>query len=163
MAEASLGSNVHRTGSVAIITDSRGFGLQDDLDYICKREKLEINIQVFVWKGKGIVEAVKHTTKQLIRMAPRLVIIFAGICDVTQLDRDRWEISMADPNVEETVNRYEGQMDIIRHYLTLNLTEKRWSLAFCDLIGADIAKFNKTDQVHPQQDQMGGYHSGYQL
>lgn len=110
-----------------------------------------MNIQVFVWKGKGIVEAVKHTTKQQIWMAPRLVIIIAGICDVTQ---DHWELSMADPNVEETVNRYDGQMDTIRHYLSLNLTEKQWSLTFCELIGADLSKFNKTDRVQPQQEQM---------
>lgn len=154
MAEAPLKSKSNWTGPVAIITASRGYGLQDDLDYICKWEKRNVNIQVFVWKGKGIVEATKQTTQQLIWLAPRLVIIFAGICDVTQLDRDRWEISMTDMNVEETVDRYDGQMDIIRHYLSLNLTERPWSLAFCELIGADISKFNRLNQVHPQQDQM---------
>lgn len=154
MAEASLVNKSQWTGPVAIITDSRGFGLQDDLDCISKKENLDLNVQVFVWKGRGIVEATKQTTKQLIWMAPELVLIFAGICDVTQLDRVRWEISMADHNSEETADRFDGQMDIIRHYLSLNLTEKKWNLAFCELIGADMAKFNKMEVQHPQQEQM---------
>lgn len=105
-------------------------------------------------EGGGIIEATKQTSKQLIWMAPRLVLIFAGICDVTELDRATWQISMADRGSEETVNRYEGQMYIIRHHLKVFLTKKEWDLAFCELIGAEMSKHNKLEQPHPQQQQM---------
>lgn len=111
-------------GPVVIIADSRGYGLQQDLDELDRREHKSLNIQVFVWKGRGIVEATKQTSKQLIWMAPSLILIFAGICDVTELDKETWTVKMADENSEETVSRFEGQMDIIRHHLRIFLTEK---------------------------------------
>lgn len=61
---------------------------------------------------------------------------------------------MADESSEEAVQRYEGQMDIIRHHLSVFLTEKPFKVVFCELIGADIAKYNKQAQPHHQQDQL---------
>lgn len=68
---------------IVIITDSRGLGLQSELDRINKIEGTNLNIQVFVWQGRGITGAVKETWKQLIWMAPSLIIVSAGICDIT--------------------------------------------------------------------------------
>lgn len=136
-----------------IITDSRGKGLQNDIDYI-ERKETDLNMQVFVWKGRGIVEAVKQTSKQLVWMAPSLILVFAGICDVTELNRETREISLADPTPDETISRYTGQMDIIRHHLSIMLTEKEYKLAFCEVIGADIGKYNRSNQEHPQQGQL---------
>lgn len=154
MAEARPHMKSNQDGPVVIIADSRGYGLQHDLEELGRTEHKNLNIQVFVWKGRGIVEATKQTSKQLIWMAPRLILIFAGICDVTELDRDTWTIRMADENSEETVSRFDGQMDIIRHHLRIFLTEKAWDLAFCELIGADMSKHNNLDYPHPQQEQM---------
>lgn len=61
---------------------------------------------------------------------------------------------MADTTLEEAIDRYEGQMDYIRHHLSIVLTEKVHKVVFCEVIGADLAKFNKMDQPHPQQGQM---------
>lgn len=141
-------------GPAVIITDSRGFGLQTELDRINKRKETNLSIQVFVWKGRGITGAVKETTKQLVWIAPSLIIISAGICDITQLDRNTRQISMMDENKEEAVLRYEGQMDIIRHHLSVFLTEKPFKVVFCEVIGADIAKYNCQVQPHQQQEQL---------
>lgn len=143
-----------RKGSVVIITDSRGMGLQQEIDRIAKREDADMNIQVFVWRGRGIASATKETSKQLIWIAPSLVIILAGICDVTALDRETRQISLVDEAQEETVLRYEGLMDTIRHHLSVFLTERPYKLVFCELIGADMARYNKQEQPHPQQSQL---------
>lgn len=153
MAEAAR-RDLYLPGPVVIITDSRGYGLQADIDIIIQREGLEVNIQVFVWKGCGIAAAVKKTSKQLIWMAPSLVLIFAGICDVTDLNRETWQISLQDENPDETIMRYEGLMDTVRHHLTIFLTERSFKVVFCELIGADMARYNKMDHAHHQQDQL---------
>lgn len=87
-------------------------------------------------------------------MAPNLILVFAGICDVTELNRHTRELSLADPTPEETISRYDGQMDIIHHHLSIVLTEKEYKLAFCEVIGADMGKYNRSEQKHPQQDQL---------
>lgn len=140
--------------TVVIITDSRGYGLQTELDKIVKREGSNMNFQVFVWRGRGISGAVKKTSKQLIWMAPALILVSAGICDVTHLDKHSRQISLSDDNVEEAVQRYEGLMDIIRHHLTVFLSERPFKVVFCELIGANIAKYNNQDSTHYQQEQL---------
>lgn len=150
------GAGIHSTGGsigpVALITDSRGFGLQNELDNIERLEKLDLKIQVFVWKGRGITGAIRETSKQLVWLAPSLVMVFAGICDITSLNRTTRKLTMADPSQEEAVMRYDGQMDFIRHHLTIVLTEKPFKLVFCEMIGADLAKYNQDTQIHPQQE-----------
>lgn len=153
MAQAAA-NDLSTRGPVVLITDSRGHGLQLEIDSIIKREGLDMNVQVFVWRGKGIAGAVKATSKQLIWIAPSLIIVSAGICDITQLDRISRQISMADENVEETVTRYDGLMDIVRHHLTVFLTERPFKVVFCEVIGADIAKYNNQETEHPQQQQL---------
>lgn len=154
MAEAGACNSSENIGSVALITDSRGFGLQNELDHIEGIEKLGLKIQVFVWKGHGITEAIRKTSKQLVWLAPSLVMVLAGICDITSLNRTTRKISMADPAPEEAISRYDGQMDSIRHHLTIMLTEKPFKLVFCEMIGADMAKYNHDDHIHPQQEQL---------
>lgn len=154
MAEASIPTTGSKMGPVVIITDSRGFGLQSIIDRIEKEKQTDYKIQIFVWKGRGITGAVRETSKQMIWLAPRLVIVFAGICDVTMLNRDTRRLTMADSTPEEAISRYVGQMDSIRHHLTIMLTERPFKLAFCELIGADLAAYNRIDYEHPQQKQL---------
>lgn len=153
MAQSNVGPS--QSGeTVVIITDSRGFGFQAELDKIGRREGSNVNIQVFTWRGRGITGSVKETSKQLIWMAPSLIIVSAGICDITHRDRNSRQISIADENIDQAVQRYEGQMDIIRHHLSVFLTEKPYKLVFCELIRADITKYNNQDYVHPHQEQL---------
>lgn len=143
-----------KSRQIVIITDSRGYGLQAELDGITKREGTNINFQVFVWRGRGIAGAVKETSKQLVWMAPTYIIVTAGICDITYLDRNSRQISMTDTSPEEAIQRYDGLMDTIRHHLSIFLTEKPFKVVFCELIGADIAKYNGQVHTHHQQEQL---------
>lgn len=154
MAEASIPPPTDLKGPVVIITDSRGFGLQGIIDRIEKEEKTDYKIQTFVWKGRGITGAVRETSKQMVWLAPRLVIVFAGICDITTLNRTTRVLTMADPTPEEAIDRYEGQMDYIRHHLTIMLMERPFKVVFCELIGADLAVYNHMNHEHPQQKQL---------
>lgn len=66
-------------GPVVIVTDSRGFGFQDEIDKLIKQDGTEISVQVFVWRRRGIASAVKETSKQLVWIAPSLIVVFEGI------------------------------------------------------------------------------------
>lgn len=154
MAEASQTVSLKYGGPVVIITDSRGQGLQEEMDAIERREETDHKIQLFVWKGRGITGAIRESSIQLVWIAPSLIIVYAGICDVTSLNRSTWKISMADLTPDEAISRYEGQMDYIRHHLSIVLTEKPHKIFFCEIVGADLAKFNKSDPPHPSQAQM---------
>lgn len=133
---------------IVIIADSRGAGLQAEIDSLNKGKH---KISVFVHKGKGIVEAVKLTSKTLVWMAPDHVIVLAGICDVTQIDRTTRVVSLREMNKDLLIDRFKGQMDIIRHHLSIFLTEKKHKLTFCHVIGMDLALYNHQPGEHPHQ------------
>lgn len=42
-------------------------------------------------------------------------------------------------------------MDIISHFLSINLVEKKYKLAFSQIVGMDLAVYNRQDQPHPNQ------------
>lgn len=133
---------------IAIIADSRGVGLQAVLDRL---NEAKHKISVFVHKGRGIVAAVKETSKTLIWMAPDHIFVLAGICDITQINRITRIVSLRDDNLEQLLDRFTGQMDIIRHHLSIFLTERKYKLSFCHVIGMDLAIHNHLHQEHPRQ------------
>lgn len=134
---------------VAIVTDSRGQGLQDELDRVNDKR---YDIKVFLKKGCGIAQAIRETSKSLVWMAPDIIIVVAGICDITQLDRVHWTVSLQDEDVSCTVDGIVGCMDATRHHLSIVLTEKPHKVIFCHIVGMDMAKFNKMEGKHPQQE-----------
>lgn len=134
---------------IAIVTDSRGQGLQEELNRVNLKG---YTIKVFVKKGCGIAQAVRETSKSLVWMAPDIIIVLAGICDVTQLNRSQWTVSLQDEDINCTIDGIVGCMDATRHHLSIVLTEKPHRIIFGHIVGMDIAKFNRSEQKHPQQD-----------
>lgn len=106
---------------VVIVADSRGKGLQRDLDAL--NSEGSVNIKVLVKKGRGMVELIRDTSKELVWMAPYQIYVLAGICDVTRLDRDSMTVSLREDMVETLVGKIEGSMDAARHHLSIMLTQ----------------------------------------
>lgn len=148
MAMSQVGSVATQVKRIAIVTDSRGVGLQEELDSINEHA---FDIKVFVKKGNGIAQAVRETSKSLIWMAPDLVLVLAGICDITQLNRAEWTVSLPEESVARIVDCFQGSMDATRHHLSIFLTERPHSVIFSQIVGMDMAKFNRMDEKHPQQ------------
>lgn len=69
--------------SVVIISDSRGAGLQNEINLLNEKG---YQVKVLVYKGRGMAQAVREATNKLIWMKPNHVLILAGICDITRKD-----------------------------------------------------------------------------
>lgn len=155
MAQANSSTNVggasnFRTGtSVVIIADSRGRGLQTVFSQIKDRGYA---VTVLFWKGRGMTEAVKDSIKQLVWTAPDIIVVLAGICDLTVRDRESRQVSLSFDTMDLAVDMFVGRMDTIHHFLTINLTERAFKLIFSQVVGMDMGTYNGLPYPHPQQD-----------
>lgn len=139
-----------RYEKVVIVADSRGKDLQRDLDVL--NSAGSVNIKVLVKKGRGIAELIKDTSKDLVWMAPSQIYVLAGICDITSLDRDNMTVALREDTIATLVGKIEGSMDAARHHLSIVLTENPYNLMFCPTVGMDMAKYNRQESRHAQQD-----------
>lgn len=143
-------SNLSRI-RVEVVTDSRGVGLQNELNLLNDRG---FDITVLIKKGCGLIEAVRECSKRLVWIAPDLVIIAVGICDITRKDRESKMVSLQDDSIEAMVLKFEASMDTIDHHLKVKLMERAFKLVFCHITGMDIGRYNKLSVRHPQQDRL---------
>lgn len=146
-----LQSSKYNKVQVAIIADSRGMGLQHKMD-ICNDGNYDIT--VIVKRGRGITNAVMESSKKLISIAPDLIIITAGICDVTHKNRYTKRVSLQDDNIENMVKQMETNMDTVKQHLMMNLTKRPYKLVFCHITGMDMARYNKEPVEHIQQQRL---------
>lgn len=134
--------------TATIISDSRGVGLQEVISKFAKK----IKYKVLAWKGRGMTEATKQSLKHLLWSKPDIIVIMAGICDMTVLDRNTRQVSLNFESEEEAVDMMIGRIDAIKHFLSINLLEKRYKLMFCQTVGMDMSAYNRTQPPHPQQE-----------
>lgn len=133
-----------------VISDSRGSELQYYLDQL---DCYPFNIKVLVYKGKSIIEAVKAAKSKILWWSPRFILIMNGICDVTQLDRQTRLVSLRN-NERQASLEYRESMDIVNHHLKILLDGNQAKVIFAQIVGLDIAKFNKEVLVNPQQEEL---------
>lgn len=67
-------------------------------------------------------------------------------------NRDTKLVSLQDSDIDVTLNRIENSLKEIMHHLSLKLTERPYSLTFSPVTGMDIAKYNRQESRHPEQD-----------
>ena len=85
-----------------IVTDSRGRDMKQELEGIPNTG----HIQIHVHPGAGITKTVNAAINTIVEYQPDLVVIMAGICDITKRDRQTKKISLrfSDVNsMEESV------------------------------------------------------------
>lgn len=138
-----------RPCKVAILADSRGVGLKYELDH---QNGGGYEIVVIVKKGRGIIDLVREVSKRLLWIAPDVIIIVAGICDITEKDRETGIVTLQSDSAETIVEQIEASMDTVRHHLSVSLVENRYKLIFGHIVGMDLARYNGQVDPHPQQD-----------
>lgn len=98
-----------------------------------------------------MTEAVKESKKQLVWMAPNIIVVLAGICDLTVRDKVTKQVSLSFDTADLAVDMFVGRMDIIHHFLTINLTERAFKLIFSQVVGMDMGVYNGPPYPHQQQ------------
>lgn len=63
-------------------------------------------------------------------------------------------VSLRDTEVEAIVLGHVDSMDIISHFTKVLLDGRKYQLIFRELVGMNIATYNRTDHPHPQQDRL---------
>lgn len=134
---------------VVIITDSRGVGLQNEIELLNDKY---YDIRVLIYKGRGMAQAVREATNKFLWFAPDQVIVLAGICDITQKNRETKLVSLQDSRAEDALHRIKDYMSEIKHHLAVRLTEKPYLLTFCPITGTEMATYNNQEHKHPDQD-----------
>lgn len=137
-----------RPVKVAILADSRGAGLKFELDHL---NDGSYDLVVIVKKGRGVVDLVRETSKRLVWIAPDITIVLAGICDIMEKDRETRLVSLQNDTAESTIEQIKSSMDIVRHHLSIVLTENPHRLIFGHIVGMDMARYNVQNTTHPQQ------------
>lgn len=134
---------------VVIITDSRGAGLQQKMDLLKGKN---YSAKVIVWRGKGVTAGVKDSRRNLDWIGPDIIIVLAGICDVTSLDRTTRIATVTTPDIDKMVEDYEYMMETVQHHIKVMTVGPVPKLAFGQLIGMDLAVFNRRKEVDTNQE-----------
>lgn len=139
-----------RSVMAIVVSDSRGTGLQHYLDQLDCRP---FNIKVLVYKGLGIIDAVRAAKTKLLWWSPQLILILNGICDITQLERQTRLVSLR-YNEARAILEYNESMDIVCHHLRILLDGKPARVIFSQIVGLDIAKHNGEVMPSPHQEEL---------
>lgn len=151
MAEARLKPCTDRKCRVIIIADSRGAGLQSEIDIL---NDGNYDIKVIIRKGRGMTQAVIESTNKLMWTRPDQIVVLAGICDITRKDRITKMVSLQDSDADLILGRIDNSLGEIEHHLSLKLTERSYTVTFCPITGMDIAKYNGLVAEHPDQENL---------
>lgn len=103
-----------------------------------------------MYKGKGIIDAVRASKTKLLWWTPRMIIIMNGICDVTWLDRQTRQVGLK-TNKSQAVTEYKESMDIVNHHIKILLDGNPVKVIFAQIVGLDIAKHNQELSPNPEQ------------
>lgn len=138
--------------NVIIITDSRGRDLKSHL--VGQNTQDTVRIDVISHPGAGLELAVLKSLQHLRKHKPQLVIIAAGICDLTWRNRVSKEIGLrhgrVSDNVAQVVNAMKAAYDLIR-------TEGIPRVTFATLTGLDLADSNNSLRRYMTTEQYEDY------
>ena len=136
--------------SVLIIADSRGDGLQLLLNECKTQEKY----RVLTYRGTGLEMAAIRAIPFIKAIKPDLVIIFAGICDLTHRSKATKVTSLRHTsiitNVAHVLDAAKTASDLL-HALGNHL------ISFATLTGLYLEDYNNPSRKHMSPDQYGSY------
>ena len=130
--------------TVLIIADSRGRGLQLTVDKLMP----EWHIRVLTHPGAGYEMPVLKSIAMIKTVKPMLVIVLAGICDLTWKHRETKVIGLRYDNVSDNLAHLT---DSIKSAYDLLTTAGEFKISFATLTGLDLADVNnpKRRQMSP--------------
>lgn len=135
--------------STLLITDSRGSGIQDHLTSLG-----HINTNTLVHRGAGFELSVLKSVTEIKHTRPHLIVILAGVCDLTRRDRTLKTTHLRHNTVNENVNHVIGSaksaLDLIKA-----LGNHRVTLA--TITGIDLADYNNPERSNMTADEYRYY------
>ena len=120
---------------VIVIADSRGRGLQQLVNSLLTGVK----VQMMVHSGAGLELAAIKSIQAITRVQPKIIILMAGICDITWRDK----------KTKKTKLRYEGVTECVENviraakaaYELLNVLG-RHKISIATVTGLDLTDYN---------------------
>lgn len=126
-----------------LITDSRGRGLQPYLDSVIPPSSP--SVRVITHPGAGLELAVLKSLRAVRDYKPQIIIIAAGVCDLTWKNRANKMINLrhrdVDGNVDHVMSSMKAAYDLIR-------AEGTHKVTFATLTGVDLADSNNPARRH---------------
>ena len=132
---------------VLVVADSRGSGLQNCVNSLQERK----TTRVVVHRGAGMARAVEKSREILATYRPDLVILMAGICDVTTRDGKSRITSLRHTNTVEAV---EYAMEQLQKAVAMLHGLSIFNVSIATYTGVDLVRYNRVKwcSVHRDQD-----------
>lgn len=142
--------------SILLIADSRGRGLQLLLQSLRRKHGVDDEIQVMFHPGNGYEMVALKSLKQITQTKPKLIVIMAGICDLTYKNRmnkiTTLRHSTVRENTEHVINAARSSHDLLKSVSTAKI-------AYATLTGIDIADYNHPPRKHMTSNEYRTYNS----
>lgn len=120
-----------------ILADSRGSGLQNQLENANSANQTHTKVTVHSGAGYELVVLKSHTV--INQLKPKLIVIFAGICDLTYRNKTtkitKLRYQTVNENVQHVIDAAKSAYDLIRGITVTKVT-------FATLTGIDLADYN---------------------
>lgn len=138
----------HRTA--LIIADSRGKGMQQHLDKHLPGESTKI----LSHSGAGYELAAIKSLKEIRDHKPDIVIIMAGICDITWRDRHSKKTSLRYKNVRDNI---DNAMGAAKAALDILGAAGEHKISFATVTGLNLTDYNNKARRHMLAEEYGQY------
>lgn len=133
-----------------IIADSRGRGIQDIMDTLSPNPQAK----VLVHPGSGCELAVLKSIITIRDMAPELIVVFCGICDLTWRNKSTKKVNLRYRDATDNVTHV---MEAVRSSYDLLRAEGSFRIAYATVTGLDITDYNNARRRHMTDDQYREY------
>lgn len=120
---------------VLIIADSRGRGIETVINNLNDN----YNVSVVVHPGAGLELAVLRSIPTIRHLQPALVLMLAGICDLTWKNKNTKVINLRHTSVSDNVTQV---MDAIKSSFDLLKANGDYIISFSTITGADLRDCN---------------------
>lgn len=114
----------------------------------------DFQVKVLVYPGRGIIRAVKESEKLLNWWRPKQIYIMCGICDITAKNKFTKEVLLREQDVDKSVQSITDSVDTVSHFIKILMDGYHYRLIFTEIIGMNMATYNKTEYPHPQQNEL---------
>ena len=121
---------------ILIISDSRGVGLEQLLS---EREDIE-ETRVLVHRGAGFIRAVTNSLESIRQLRPGMIMLHAGICDITTRNHRTKKTTLRYGSIQDTVN---GVSAALARALDILNGEGYSRVPVATITGLDLNKYNK--------------------
>lgn len=139
-------------GMTLIIADSRGRGLQTHIDQLGTKEPGTIHVACH--PGAGLELAVLKSLRIIRETKPTLIIVLAGICDLTWKNINTKTIGVRYQKVGENVTQY---MKAVRAAYDLLRSDSATAVSFATLTGVDLTDCNNPHRKNMNNEQYKQY------